>query len=138
MKLKYVDNYTWAMILLIIGIILFYGGFNKESKPIIITGSFIALTAIIISMKSALYGTGEIVKNDYHGEVAIKRESGSNEPEIIPVGSLISGIDGAATDFNHNEVYKIRNGIKVKIMQSGEIRETTLLARLMNTGYTSR
>ena len=133
MKLKYVDNYTWALLIIVAGLII-----SLKSNKLWIPGVILGIYGFLLIGYTRWKGTGHIVENDFTGEVAIKRESGSNEPEIIPVGSLISGIDGAATDFNHNEVYKIRNGIKVKIMQSGEIRETTLLARLMNTGYTSR
>lgn len=133
MKLKRVDNYTWAVLLFVIGI---YLGVSRENKSALIGWSISAI-GLLLAIWTRYKSSGEIVENEYKGELAIKREEGK-EPEIFSNKALIENIDGAATAFDKYRVFKLHNGIKAKVLPSGELIETTWFARLMNTGYTAK
>lgn len=131
MKLKHVDNYTWGLSLIILGLVLIVKNENR------FLGGVTGILGFGLMLYIGYKGTGEIVENEFNGKLAIKREE-SKEPEIFYNKSLVEKIDGAATAFDRYRVFKVSNGIKVKVLPSGELKETTWLATLMNTGYTAK
>lgn len=130
MKLKHVDNFTWSFLLMIVGFFLATSTENKAYW-------FFSILGITLAVYTQKYLSGEIVENKYPGKIAVKNENGSCEPTVFENQSTVSGVDGAVTKYNTDQVFKISNGIKVKVLPSGKITETTLLARIINKGYTT-
>lgn len=138
MKLKHIDNYAKAAPLLAVSgiLILIYFLVPSDSKTSLYVSAVLGFIGMSLLIYSAGTQSGEIVENNYSGIGYTKKEDGSCQPEILNPHETRKGIDGVKTAYSP-EVFKIRNGVKAIITPEGEVKETTLIGKIANVGYTS-
>ncbi|MGB4655413.1 MAG: hypothetical protein WBH98_08280 [Bacteroidales bacterium] len=135
MNFKHIDNYAYSVFFLVLFVIsLWLGKISVHFDNLTILIALFLLLSAVFTLKVK---SGEIVENNYCGIAYTKKTKSIDEPEILTPHETRKGIVGVITPYRQ-EVFIIRNGIKVKIMPNGEIKETTLIGKFMNTGYKTK
>ncbi|MCX7729018.1 MAG: hypothetical protein N2203_06075 [Bacteroidia bacterium] len=124
-KIKWADPLTQAMMLLILGLILFFI-FKKMTAAF----SMFALSAIR-GFYMLKHEKGLIIENDYPGIFYVKPENSDEPIKVTPHTSLPIPADGIKIK---DKVFKLRTGTNVKITKEGQVITYSPISALVN-GY---
>jgi hypothetical protein len=128
---KYVDEATGIFLVTFLWFIfIFWGILKKDIRlfTIILTsgGILVFIYFLLLKYKS----TARIVENNREEETKYLDEKGNLK--VLPPGQTITGVDGINTCILPGKVFKVHNGVNVKITRKGEVKEVNFLSKLYN------
>ena len=105
----------------------------------IIPFAFFGLSGLTLFIIAA-YMSGKIVENEFDEDIYIKEEDKENE--LLPALKInkyntVERLDGIATAYS-DKVYKVKNGIYVRIDKDGNVIPTSFISRWINSGWKSK
>ncbi|PCH67159.1 MAG: hypothetical protein COC01_06425 [Bacteroidetes bacterium] len=123
-----IDPYSRSLPLIIGGTALVIYGAYTDNKSVVYMGT--ALAGLGVIQLPELAKGARIVKNDYNKPTYVLHET-KGVMEVSPFEIPDFRIDGL-TIHGINKVFKVRNGVYVKIDENGNIEETVGLGNIFN------
>jgi hypothetical protein len=123
---RYVDEATIGVVLGIIVLIATFIIIVKKQAGWLAFHLFFIIFYIYLKYKS----TARIVENNREEETKYLDEKGKRK--VLPPGQTVTGVDGINTCVLPGKVFKVHNGVNVKITRKGEIKEVNFLSKLYN------
>jgi len=113
------------------GILAVYGFLYKKSFNTYL-GSTVGFISFFYLILITNKGSAKIITNKYNKEIYIKKEQSSEIKKISPFKTSKIPLDGIATSYNKDKVYKVYNGIWVKIKKNGDITPISPISKIFN------